>query len=322
MPAPYSVDFRWRIVYLAQFQHFSPGDVAKLLNVCSRTVTRYLKLFNLTGDIIPRHRRNGPHRLLGKFEQLTLLRLIIDNPGIYLAEIQDHLFTKFAITCSAATICRTLKSMGCSRQKIQRIALQRSDQCRAKFMAEVAIYDPTMFVWIDETGCDKRNSMRRYGYSVRGIPPCDHRLLIRGTRYSAIPVMSMYGIHDVEIVEGSVDGTRFETFFENTVLPILNPFNGTNPRSIVIMDNCSIHHIDPIIDLIETNAQAKVLFLPPYSPDLMPLEEVFSKVKSVLKMNDKIFQACSAPRAFLSMAFTFISTEDCIGYTRHSGYIQ
>lgn len=96
----------------------------------------------------------------------------------------------------------------------------------------------------------------------KGIPPHDHRLLIRGTRYSAIPVMSLDGIHDVEIIEGSVNGSRFQSFVENTVLPILNPFNGTNDRSVVIMDNCAIHHVSPVIDLIETNVQAKVIFLP------------------------------------------------------------
>ena len=177
-------------------------------------------------------------------------------------------------------------------------------------MAEIAIYDPAMFVWIDETGCDKRNNMRRCGYSVRGIPPHDHRLLIRGTRYSAIPVMSMQGIHDVQIV---VNGDKFESFITDTVIPILNPFNGSNSLSVVIMDNCSIHHVDQVINLIEA-AQVKLIFLPPYSPDLMPLEEVFSKVKSIMKMNDSIFQVCSCPRAFLGMAFNDITTEDCLGY--------
>ena len=115
--------------------------------------------------------------------------------------------------------------------------------------------------------------MRRCGYSVRGIPPRDHRFLIHRTRYSAIPVMSIHAIHDVGIIEGSVNGDKFKGFIETTVLPILNPFNGTNPLSVVIMDNCTIHHVDPVIDMIETNAQAKIIFLPPYSPDLMPLYE-------------------------------------------------
>ena len=118
------------------------------------------------------------------------------------------------------------------------------------------------------------------------------------------PDIQLYqqGIHDVQIVEGSVNGDKFESFITDTVIPILNPFNGSNSLSVVIMDNCSIHHVDQVINLIEA-AQVKLIFLPPYSPDLMPLEEVFSKVKSIMKMNDSIFQVCSCPRAFLGMAF-------------------
>ena len=103
---------------------------------------------------------------------------------------------------------------------------------------------------------------------MRGIPPCDHRLLIRGTRYSAIPIVSIAGVHDVYIAEGNMNGERFAKFVQDSLLPILMPFNGTNPRSIVIMDNASIHHVDEIADLIETQAGAKICYLPPYSPDL------------------------------------------------------
>ena len=87
------------------------------------------------------------------------------------------------------------------------------------------------------------------------------------------------------------------------------------------MDNCSIHHVEGIVDLIETTAQAKIVFLPPYSPDLMPLEEFFSKVKAFMKENDGIFQVCSCPRALLSMAFSVGTTQDCLRYIEHSGYI-
>ena len=58
------------------------------------------------------------------------------------------------------------------------------------------------------------------------------------------------------------------------------------------------------------------------SPDLMPLEEIFNQVKSIMKQNCTLFQACSAPRVFLLMAFSFVSVENCIGYIHHSGYIQ
>ena len=95
---------------------------------------------------------------------------------------------------------------------------------RAKFMAAVSIYD---LVWVDESGCDKRNTVRKYGYR------CDQRLLVRGVRYSAIPVMSTAGVHDVYLAEGSVDGHNFEHFVESCLLPVLRPFNGINPFNII-----------------------------------------------------------------------------------------
>ena len=258
--------------------------------------------------------------LFGEYEQLTLLRLILENPGIYLHEIQQQLFHMFGVDVSVSTICRTLKFMGCSRQKIQHIALQRSEVCRARFMSEISIYDPAMLVWVDETGCDRQNSMRKFGYSVRGIPPRDHRLLARGVRYSGIAVMFLEGMQDVQLVEGTVNGEKFEDFVINTLIPVLNPFDGNNNHCVVIMNNCAIHHLDQVVNLIETRAKAKVIFLPPYSPDLMPLEEVFSEVKSIMKAND-VFQVCTQPRTLLAMAFSMVTTENCFSFIKHSGYI-
>ena len=125
---------------------------------------------------------------------------------------------------------------------------------------------------------------------MRGIPLCDQRLLVRGIRYSAIPVISWEGMHDVFLAEGNINGNKFTNFIEDCVLPHLLPFNGTNPRSVVIMDNASIHHVDEVSNLIETQAGARLCYLPPYSPDLNPAEGVFSQVKSIMKSNDKSLQ--------------------------------
>ena len=177
-----------------------------------------------------------------------------------------------------------------------------------------------MFVWIDETGCDRRNATRKYAYSMRGITPCDHRILIRGQRYSVITVLSMKGVLDAYIVESTVNGDVFEEFARKCLLPILQPFDYVAAHSVVVMDNAAIHHVQSVVNVIETDAQAQLLFLPPYSPDLMPLEEAFSKVKSIMKANDALFQASSTPRALLATAFSMV-TEDCIGYIRHAGYL-
>jgi transposase len=131
--------------------------------------------------------------------------------------------------------------------------------------------------------------------------------------------MSVQGIHDVFLAEGSINGDRFQFFIRNYLLPVMMPFNGINPLSVVIMDNASIHHVVSNVNLIESMG-VKVIFLPPYSPDLNPLEPVFGKVKAILKENDSIFQATSAPRALLAMAFTMVTHEDCLNFSRHCGY--
>ena len=87
------------------------------------------------------------------------------------------------------------------------------------------------------------------------------------------------------------------------------------------MDNAAIHHMGTITSLIEDQAQARLLFLPPYSPDLNPVENVFSQVKSIMKANDSLFQVSSTPRLILSLAFASVSTENCISYAQHCGYI-
>jgi len=120
-------------------------------------------------------------------------------------------------------------------------------------------------------------------------------LLIRGVQYSAIPAMSLDGIHDVHITEGTVNGEKFADFVRNSLLPCLNPFNGINARSVVVMDNASIHHVDEVTDLIEAQANARLCFLPPYSPDLMPVEGVFSQVKAIIKQNNNLYQVFSTP---------------------------
>ena len=101
MPNPYSVDFRWRVVWMYVAHSKSPADIAQLLCISERTVRWYLTLFYQVGDVEPRPRSNGPKRLLGDFEQVILLRLILAYPGIYL---QSEIGKVFGVTVSSATI--------------------------------------------------------------------------------------------------------------------------------------------------------------------------------------------------------------------------
>ena len=217
-----------------------------------------------------------------------------------------------------STICRTIQHFGMTRKKVRTIAMQRSEDRRVEFIAEISQFDPDRLIWLDETGSDRRNSIRAYGYAFRGLTPVRHTLRVGGKRISAIGVMTTGGIEDAYIVEGGVNGDVFENFVRRSLLPILQPFNGSNPCSVVILDNASIHHLEQIEDII-TGVGALTRFMPPYSPDLMPLEEAFSQAKAFLKANDSVYLATMSPRVMVSMAFSVITQEDC--HIQHAGYM-
>jgi len=141
-------------------------DISQTLCISERTVRKYINMFEQTGDVEPRKQCHGPPKLLGDFEQLILLNIFLGHAGMYLHEVQTKFQTMFGVTVSVATICRILKCMGCTRQVVQHIALQHSDEHRAKFMA-VSVYDPAMPIWINKSGCDRRNCVRKRSFGLR-----------------------------------------------------------------------------------------------------------------------------------------------------------
>ena len=101
------------------------------------------------------------------------------------------------------------------------------------------------------------------------------------------------------------------------------PFNGINPRIVVLLDNASIHHTRQPIELIES-VGALVHFILPYSPDLDPIEELSSKVKACLKENDEAVQNAdeSAVVNFVHAAVSTATPDDCYAWFKHAGYIH
>ena len=89
-------------------------------------------------------------------------------------------------------------------------------------------------------------------------------------------------------MEGSVDGDKFQKFVKNSIVPVLQPFDAVNPNSVVVMDNVSIHHVERVALHIQQKG-ALLRFFPPYSPDLNPVENTFSKVKVIMRENDKYY---------------------------------
>ena len=134
--------------------------------------------------------------------------------------------------------------------------------------------------------------------------------------------MCVDGIVDVHITTESVNGDIFCDFIQRYLQPQLLPFDGTNPKSVVILDNAAIHHAHPAIELIEETG-ALAVFLPPYSPDYMPIEECFSKVKSFLRSCDPVIQIQNESEIedLILSAFASVSADDCYGWMKDCGYI-
>ena len=85
------------------------------------------------------------------------------------------------------------------------------------------------------------------------------------------------------------------------------------------MDNLSVHKTQDICDMIRQTG-ALIRFLPVYSPDLNPIEEMFSKVKHYQQLNQAAVISTRQPRLLVLEAFNQVTASDCVGYIRHSGY--
>ena len=271
----YHEDLRWRIIWQKITTNKTIREISADLCVASSTVWRILDRFDRTGCVTP-NAATARERALHEHDELLLVHMVCENPSVHLHEIQQKVYKTTGTEVSIATICRSLKRNGFSRKKVQSIALQRSDVLRAEYQADVSMYDHRMLVFLDETGCKHRDTMRKFGYSLRGYPAKSVRLLSKGKQYSAIGIMSTTSFLDCYVVEGTVDGDVFYHFVQSSLLPQLMPYNGTNPNSVVVMDNCSIHHLYDVVRLIHS-VGALVLFLPPYSPDRCQLKSVLAK---------------------------------------------
>jgi transposase len=112
-------------------------------------------------------------------------------------------------------------------------------------------------------------------------------------------------------VQGSTNKAVFEAYVEWVLAPSLKP------GQVVVMDNLAAHKSEEVSELIEARG-CEVLFVPPYSPDLNPIEEAFSKIKGLLgkaqaRTREALIEALGA-------AISAVTAEDAAGFFAHCGY--
>jgi transposase len=169
---------------------------------------------------------------------------------------------------------------------------------------------PERFVFIDETWT-KTNMAPLRGWAPRGkrcVAKVPHG---RWNTTTFLAALRLDRIDAPWLLEGPIDGESFRTYVARVLVPTLRR------GDIVVMDNLGSHKGKAVRELIRSTG-AKLFFLPKYSPDLNPIEQVFAKLKHLLrKANARSGEAIRAAIGEILRAFT---PQECANYFTNSGY--
>jgi transposase len=171
--------------------------------------------------------------------------------------------------------------------------------------------DAERLVFVDEMGSNTSLSPI-YAYSPKGQRAYGSVPGNRGPNTTLLSSMSTEGMGPSLAVEGTTTATVFETYIERVLGPTLR-----RPGHLVVMDNLSAHKGERAKELIEGRG-CKLLYLPPYSPDLNLIEEAFAKIKALLRQSRSPHPQGSI--GALGAAISAASPADARSFFEHGGY--
>ena len=301
--APYSQDLRERILETVRRGDESLRQIAQRFLVSVSFITRLLQLQRSTGSLAPRPHGGGHPPALGSEDRERLRELVRRQPDATLEELKQRL----GVPCSTMTISRALRKLGLPRKKkVPRAAEQdRPDvrQQRQEFREELAGADPRRLVFVDE--CGANTAMTR----THGRAPVGQRVYANTPgRWESITLtcgLRLSGVTATLAFPGATNTGVFETYVEEVLAPELRP------GDVVIWDNLKPHESEEAIDAVEA-AGARVVALPPWSPDLTPIEEMISKVKGSLR--SAAARTKEAVYAALGSALHDVTLQDISGW--------
>jgi len=189
-------------------------------------------------------------------------------------------------------------------------AQERNEPERQAFRDLIANLDARRLVVVDE--CASHIGMLpSFGRAPRGQRCRGSKRRNYGKNLSVVACMTLNGMGPAMTLEGAIDTAAFEAYVQPSLLPFLQP------GQIVLMDNLSSHKGSRIEPLIASRG-CSVLYLPAYSPDLTPIEEAFSKIKSFLKRASA--QTVDTLLEAIAAALDTVSVADAFGFFSHAGF--
>ena len=165
-------------------------------------------------------------------------------------------------------------------------------------------------VFLDESGA-KTNMTRTRGRAPRGVRVIEKVPHGHWAITTMISAVRTTGPCAAAVISGATDSDVFLAYVEHVLVPELTQ------GDVVILDNLQPHKAAGVKEMLEA-AGAKLLYLPPYSPDFNPIENMWSKVKQHLR--SAAARTFDALQEAVTSALTTITAEDCVGFFRHCGY--
>ncbi|KAI0054488.1 hypothetical protein BV25DRAFT_1783481, partial [Artomyces pyxidatus] len=204
-------------------------DITDALGVSRRSLFRWRNIMDELGTV-----QKPPSPLVGRVRIITqailteMTALYHDHPDTYLDELQVWLAINHDIEISLSGLQKNLDQAGLTLKLLRRLAKERDEERRA----------------------DKndRTTGRRRGRAPRGQRAEMHQAFVRGQRYSLVAAISLDGYLAARVLPGSVDSFDFFDFIAEDLLPNMNPW--PDARSVLIVDNCSIHHTEALAQLM------------------------------------------------------------------------
>jgi transposase len=190
----------------------------------------------------------------------------------------------------------------------------RSDvaQTRTEWRERQPSLKSARLVFIDETWA-KTNMVRLRGRCERGTRLIDTTPHGHWKTSTFIAALREDGLVAPAVFDGAINADLFLCYVEQVLVPTLQA------GDIVVMDNLSSHKKPAVRQAIEATG-ATLLFLPAYSPDLNPIEQVFAKLKALLRK--MALRSVEAPWKALGSITGCVSPQECKNFIRHAGYFQ
>ena len=277
--------------------------------VSRSTIKRYLKLRRETGDVKPKAIPGRPSKK-GAALHAELLPQLEAHPDATLAEHYQWWEATHGVPVSSATMSRAMKRLNWTRKKKTIRASEQNEADRAAWRELAKTLDTGKLVFIDECGSNIALT-RLYARSPKGKRVYGSVPRNRRANITLLASLSLQGMGEAFILEGSADGAVFELYIEQILAPSLQA------GQIVILDNLYTHAGDKVRLAIEARG-CQLLFLPSYSPDLSPIEEAFSKLKAFLRRVGA--RTPETLQEAIGQALLTITPQDALGWFTHCGY--